>query len=164
MTRPDPMPHFAEVATAAAMPGQPDALFAALDRALGQAIGHILFTILVVDPVASQSQRYYSNMPDAYPVGGRKPITDSPWFQDVLGQGNPYIGRTAEDIASVFFDHALIHSLGCDSVLNLPIRWDGRSIGTLNLLHRAHHYTEADLPAGRLFASLAVPGVLRLIG
>ncbi|MCS6933257.1 MAG: GAF domain-containing protein [Acetobacteraceae bacterium] len=163
MTRPDPAPHLAAVAAAQAAPGQPAALFAALYAAMGEALGHILFTILVIHPGAGESQRCYSNMPQAYPVGGRKPIARTPWFRSVLDEGVPYIGRSYEDIREVFFDHELIRSLGCESVLNVPVRWNGRSLGTLNLLHRAGWYEEADIPAARLFAALAVPGLLAAI-
>jgi hypothetical protein len=163
MTRHDPAPLYAAVAAAVAEPDQPGPLFAALDEAMGKAIGHRLFTILVVDPAAQESQRYYSNMPKEYPVGGRKPITRSHWFQRVLGAGACYIGRSYEDIKDVFFDHELIRSLGCESVLNVPVRWNGRSIGTINLLHHANWYTEADIAAAEVFAALAVPGVLQVI-
>jgi hypothetical protein len=141
---------------------QPHATFAALSRALAEVPGHILFTILVYHPDAEQSERFYSNMPAAYPVGGRKPITDSPWMQTVLRRGEPYIGRRAADIRDVFFDHELIISLGCESVLNMPARWRGRTIGTLNLLHEAGHYNEADLPPVRLAAGLALPALLSI--
>jgi hypothetical protein len=163
MTRTDPAPHLAAVAAAQSEAGQPAPLFAALDAAMGRAIGHRLFTILVIHPGANESQRYYSNMPGAYPVGGRKPINQTHWFQRVLGAGEPYIGRSYEDIRDVFFDHELIRSLGCESVLNVPVRWDGRSIGTINLLHHANWYNEADIPAARHFAALAVPGLLAVI-
>lgn len=163
MTRPDPAPHLAAVAAAQPEDDQPGALFAALDAAMGRAIGHRLFTILVIHPGANESQRYYSNMPKEYPVGGRKPINQTHWFQRVLGAGEPYIGRTYDDIRDVFFDHELIRSLGCESVLNVPVRWDGRSIATINLLHHANWYTKADIPAAQMFAALAVPGVLKVI-
>jgi GAF domain-containing protein len=81
----------------------------------------------------------------------------------VLGAGEPYIGRTHDDIRDVFYDHELIRSLGCESVLNVPVRWDGRSIGTINLLHQAGWYTEADIPAAQLFAALAAPGLMQVI-
>jgi hypothetical protein len=164
MTRANPTPHLAAVAAAHAADGQPEPLFAALDTALRAAIGHILFTILVIHPGAEESQRTYSNMPREYPLGGRKPINRTHWFQRVLGDGEAYIGRSHEDIAEVFFDHELIRSLGCESVLNVPVRWDGRSIGTLNLLHRAGWYDEADVAPARLFAALAAPGLLAAIG
>ena len=34
----------------------------------------------------------------------RKPVTDSPWMQRVIGAGQPYIGRTRQDIKDAFFD------------------------------------------------------------
>jgi hypothetical protein len=163
MKRPDPTPLLADVAAAQVPPDQPAPLFAALDSAMGKAIGHKLFTILVIHPGADESQRYYSNMPQAYPIGGRKPINRTHWFQRVLGDGVPYIGRTHEDIADVFFDHALIRSLGCESVLNVPVRWNGRSIGTINLLHEAGWYGEADIAPAQAFAALAVPGLMQVI-
>jgi hypothetical protein len=143
-------------------PEQPQATFAALDRALGEVPGHILFTILVYHPEAGESERFYTNLPDAYPVGGRKPITDSPWMQRVLHAGEPYIGRNRTDICDVFFDHALILSLGCESVLNMPARWRGRTVGTLNLLHGPGHYSEADLAPVRIAAQLALPALLSI--
>ncbi|NKE47349.1 GAF domain-containing protein [Roseomonas frigidaquae] len=161
MTR--PVPDFASVVSAMIQPGQPEELFAALDAAMGQAIGHKLFTILVIHPGASESQRYYSNMPKEYPVGGRKPINPTPWFAKVLNEGVPYIGYTYADITDVFYDHELIRSLGCESVLNVPVRWDGRTIATINLLHEAGWYNEGDIATAQQFAALAVPGVLKVI-
>jgi hypothetical protein len=163
MTRPNPAPAIADIIRATGSPGQPGPLFAALDAAMGQAIGHRLFTILIVHPGAQQSQRYYSNMPDAYPVGGRKPINPTHWFQRVLGDGECYIGNSYADIADVFYDHELIQSLGCESVLNVPIRWNGTSLGTINLLHQAGWYDPADIPTAQHFAALAVPGALAVI-
>ena len=139
---------------------QPDATFRALDAALAAAPGHILFTILVHHPGLGQSERFYSNMPSEYPVGGRKPVTGSPWMQQVIGEGRPYIGRTREDIRDVFYDHELIWSLGCESVLNLPVRWRGQTVGTLNLLHRAGFYDESHVAGVAVLAHLALPALL----
>jgi GAF domain-containing protein len=141
---------------------QPGATFRAIDAALAQEPGHILFTILVHHPALRQSERFYSNQPDAYPIGGRKPVTDSVWMQRVIHGGNPYIGRTRQDIEQNFFDHALIVSLGCESILNMPVRWRGHTIGTLNLCHRAGFYGEHHLPHMRLVAQLALPALLMI--
>jgi hypothetical protein len=148
------------ILAAHAHPDQPGATFRAIEAALAEAPGHILFTILVHHPALRRSERFYTNKPEAYPIGGRKPVTDSAWMLRVIHGGEPYIGRTAEDIAAHFFDHALIHSLGCQSILNMPARWCGLTLGTLNLCHRATHYTESDLPRVRLIAQLAVPALL----
>jgi hypothetical protein len=149
-----------DVILAHAAPDQPGATFRALDKALAAQPGHILFTILVHHPELRQNERAYTNMPDAYPVGGRKPVTDSPWMRQVLLRGEPFIGRIGDDIRAVFPDHELIRSLGCDSVLNMPVHWRGETLGTVNLLHRAGHYGEADVPPIRWFAHLCLPALL----
>lgn len=156
----DVAPHLAAVAAALARPGQPVPLWAALDAALGAVIGHKLFTVLRFHADTRESERCYTNQPVAYPVGGRKTFNESPWSRRVFGERRPYIGRTAKDIQTVFFDHALIASLGCDAVLNVPVAYDGRVLGTLNLLHEAGWYGEADVAPALLFAALAVPGYL----
>jgi hypothetical protein len=161
--RPDPLPHLHAVAAALAAPGQPGALFAALDRAMAGAIGHKLFTVLLHHEDSRESERFYTNQPAAYPVGGRKAFNPTFWAQQVIVERRPYIGRTEADIRAVFFDHALIHSLGCDAVLNLPVVHDGKILGTINLLHEAGWYDEADVPSGLLFAALAVPAYHALI-
>jgi hypothetical protein len=158
----DPLPHLRAVAAALAAPGQPGAVFAALDGALAATIGHKLFTILLRHPSTGESERVYTNQPKAYPVGGRKPLNPTFFTEHVFGKKQPYIGRDAADIRAVFFDHELIHSLGCDAVLNLPVVDDGNVLGTVNLLHEAGWYDESDVPLGLLFAALTVPAYLRL--
>ncbi len=148
------------VAAAHADPDQPGATFRALDAALAESPGHILFTILVHHPAARQSERFYTNRPTEYPVGGRKPVTDSAWMQRVIHGGQPWIGYDADAIRSAFYDHETILALGCESVLNMPVRWRGETLGTLNLLHRAGHYTDAHIPHVALLAHLALPALM----
>jgi hypothetical protein len=153
----DPEPHLQAVAAALGQPGQPGVTFLALERALGATLGHRLFTLLRYDPGANESQRIHTSHPAAYPVGGRKTVQPTAWTACVFGRREPFIGRTADDIRAAFPDHELIRSLGCESVLNLPVLHDGQVLGTVNLLHEAGWYDEADLPLGRIFAALAVP-------
>jgi hypothetical protein len=40
------------------------------------------------------------------------------------------------------------------------VLFDGRVLGTINLLHSAGWYDESDLPLALTFAALAVPGYL----
>ena len=153
----DAQPHLAAVAAVGTMPGQPQALFAALDAAMGAVLGHRLFTMMRYHAVSGESERIYTTHPREYPVGGRKMLNVTPWAERVLKRQQPYLGRTPTDVQSVFFDHALIASLGCGSVLNLPVVWNGRTLGTINLLHEARWYGEEDVPLGQVFAALAVP-------
>ncbi len=158
--RPDPLPHLASLAAALAAPQQPAASFAALEAALGAAIGHRLFTVLRHDATEGWNSRVYSNQPAAYPVGGRKPVEDHPWLDLMLRQGLPWVASDYAGVQWAFFDHALIRSLGCEAALTLPVRWQGRTLGVLSLLHEAGWYGEDDKATGMLFAALAVPALL----
>jgi hypothetical protein len=89
-------------------------------------------------------------------------VTASAWTERLFVERRPYIGRSVEDIRAVFFDHELILSLGCASVLNVPVVWDGRTLGTINLLHEAGWYDEGDVPVAQIFAALAAPALLEL--
>ena len=156
--RADPL--VSAVAAAHSSADQPAALFAALDEALVSAIGHKLFTILAYDETTCEAARVYSNRAASYPAGGRKRLARGPWTDAVLDRGEAYIGRTMEDLRSVFSDHVLIASLGRESVLNMPVRWRGRTLGSLNLLHEAGWYGEDDVAVCRPFAQLALPALL----
>jgi GAF domain-containing protein len=136
--------------------------FSAINAAANRFIGHRLFTIMAFDPTAMEVQRLYSSDPDSYPPGDRKSKGDSEWSRRVLQQGLPYIGRNADDIRAHFNDHALILGLGMESVLNMPVRCCGRTIGTLNLLNEAGYFHEDDLIPGRLLAALTVGPLRRL--
>ena len=164
MTRPDPLPHLTLIARTYAAGGQPETTFSALDTTLGTVLGHKLFTVLLHHATTRQSERIYTNQPAAYPVGGRKELQDTAWSRRLIGEGQPYLGRTAADIREHFPDHALIASLGCASILNLPVCWDGHVFGTLNLLHEEGWYDDGDVPIGLAFAALAVPAYLAAVG
>jgi len=144
-------------------PGPPENLFAAVDRALAETVGHKLFTLLYVAPNGRRVKRIYTNMPKEYPVGGYKEITDSPWHRRVIQGREAWVGYDAKDIARAFFDHELIVALGCESAVNVPVVYAGRVLGTLNLLDIASHYKESDIPRIEPFAALLVGPFLEAI-
>jgi hypothetical protein len=153
------------VAAALAAPGQPGFGLAALDAAVADSVGHRLFTVLVIDEARGVSRRIHTSRPEAYPVGGEKPLRrDSEFYDLVARRGIPRFCRDRADIVRAFPDHGLILSLGCESAVNVPVRWNGRTLGALNLLHAAGHYTEAHLPALSVFAALAVAPTLHFLG
>lgn len=146
-----------ESCAAAASAGGREGLYRSIDKALGELVGHKLFTILYTSPDAQQVIRLYSNQPVAYPVSGAKTMGPTPWGDLVITRGKPYIGNTAEDIKWAFFDHELIASLGCDSVLNIAVVIEGKTVGTLNLLHEAGWYGEEHIALATPFAYLLAP-------
>lgn len=158
------LPHLIDVATASRAEGQPQASLAALDKALAATIGHKLFTVLVINWAKEENQRFYTNQPGPYPTGGAKPLVrQGEFFQEVVMAGRPRICRTYDDIKRAFFDHELIRSLGCESAVNYPVRWNGRTIGSLNLLHQAEWYREADMADLSAFAQMTVPALMEIV-
>jgi transcriptional regulator with GAF, ATPase, and Fis domain len=127
---------------------QPQRTLVALEQICKQNVGHILFTVLLYDPERREHERFYSSHPDAYPVSGRKPLSDGPWASQVIEKRQPFVANTIEEIATVFKDHELIRSLGCGSVLNLPVVFGGSVIGTVNLLEETGYYTPERVAQG----------------
>ena len=150
------MTPFESCLAALQQPGPADALLKAVDQALAEVIGHKLFTLLYVAPDGKRVKRLYTNMPKEYPVGGYKPVTESDWHKLVIGQRKAWVGYDYDDVKWAFFDHELIRSLGCESAMNVPIRWAGRTLGTINLLHQAGWYGEQHLGIGRIFAQYKI--------
>lgn len=141
--------------------GQPGQALAALDQVLRQRPGHKLFTVLLVDEARGVSRRIYTSDPIAYPCGGTKPLRRaSAFYEQVLVAGEPRICRTAGDCREAFPDFAQIAALGCGSALNYPVRFDGASLGSLNLLHEEGWYGAESLPDMDVLASFALPAML----
>ncbi|MHA6844542.1 GAF domain-containing protein [Ralstonia syzygii] len=130
------------------------AAWTALDAALAEVFGHRLFTVLVYDDCEQRLVRVHSSRPDINPVGGCKAVLPGLWTRQVLIEGAAYIGRTREDLRDVFADHEVLFSIGCESVLNIPIRRGGITLGSLNLLNGPGAYRATDIPTAKLFAQL----------
>ena len=120
----------------------PDALFVALQDMVQAEVGAIIFSCSTFDLAAGQSRRVYTNMPDVYPVSGLKEIVPNAWTQQVLDKRETFVANTLEEIRQVFPDHAVIGSLGCGSVINMPVLVSGRFMGTVNILHTAGYYAQ----------------------
>jgi len=145
------------LAEALASADQPPRIFRALDELSGEVIGHRLFTIMRFDPARSEVERLYSNMPDVYRVGGRKKKTDTAWADHILRDKKVYRANDAAGIRAAFDDSTTILGLGLESVLNIPVVFDGRCVGTMNLLHEAGWYRLSDEETGVLLGSFLIP-------
>ncbi|MEM8974454.1 MAG: GAF domain-containing protein [Pseudomonadota bacterium] len=132
-------------------------VFDAAAAAAAALLGQQLFTIMVFHADVMEVERVYSSRPHEYPVGGRKQKHDTEWGRRVLESGEPYIGRSIDDIRRHFHDHMVIEGLGLSAILNMPVRIAGKTIGTMNLLDATPHYCEADLATAGLIAAIIAP-------
>jgi GAF domain-containing protein len=150
----------ATLAELAASAHEPQALYAAVDALVQKVIGHRLFTILRVHEAAMEVERVYSSNAEAYPVGGRKTKRGTPWSKAVLDRGEVFVARTPDEVREAFDDYRLIFSLGVGSIMNVPIGYRGRRLGTMNISNEAGWFRAQDADAGLLIALLLVPALL----
>jgi len=134
-----------ELIKAAGQANQPQILFSTLERTLAQVCGHKLFTLMILHPDSGEAERVYTSNPEAYPVLGRKQMTATPWFRQVIVGKQHYLGTTDADIRWAFADHELIKKLGCGSIINVLVTYNNQVLGTANLLHQEHHYQAQDI-------------------
>ena len=163
-TSTNPLPHVHALTSAVRLPDQPMATFRALDAAMDAVIGHTYITVLLYHENLQEIERFYSSNLDAYPLAGRKDVPKSAWTEKLLINQECYIGYDASDIKKYFFDHELIHSLGCDAILNVPVVYDGVTLGTINLVHKEGWYEESDTETALTFAGIATPAFLQIAG
>jgi GAF domain-containing protein len=132
---------------AIAGPNPTQAAFKVTEDLTRQHVGFKLYTATTSDRVTAEAGRVYSNNEAAYPVYGKKPVEPNAWTRIVLDGHQPFIANTIAEIAEVFPDHDLILSLGCESVLNVPVIVAGEVLGTINILDAAQHFTPARVAA-----------------
>ncbi|MFN4209893.1 MAG: GAF domain-containing protein [Devosia sp.] len=135
-----------------------DQAFGALQQLVQATVGAKLFTFMTVDMEAEVARRAYTSDAENYPTSGTKPIRYDSWFDIVHKQRQYFVANTIADIAKVFPDYELIDSLGCQSVVNLPVVIGGELVGTVNMLDVEGYYTPERVQAIR--DVIAVPAKL----
>jgi len=100
-----------------------------------------LLTVMELDFDAGLARRAYSSNPDAYPTSGTKPIVKNDWFEKVVVQQTPFLANAPEQMGDQFPDLSLITSLGCGSIVNVPVIRDGNAVAVINILHAAGFFT-----------------------
>ena len=146
-----------DLAAAATAP----AAYAALHRLADALVGVRLFTVMTVDMVAGLARRAYTSDPVSYPATGTKLIEMNAWFEVVHGRREMFVANTLAEIAKVFGDHELIGSLGCGSVVNLPVLRSGQLVATVNLLDAEQHFTPERVEC--IAAELTLPAMAALL-
>ena len=117
--------------------------------------GYRLFTAMRYLPATDEVERVFSTDAVSYPPGGRKRKRDTAWSRRVLGAGEPYFAHDEAGIRAAFDDADKILALGFGAVINVPVRHDGRIVGTLNFLREAGGYSPADVATALALAPLA---------
>ncbi|SFW70257.1 GAF domain-containing protein [Amycolatopsis australiensis] len=124
-------------------------------------LGVRLFTVLAWVPERRALRRVHSSHPAEYPVGGEKTVeVAAGWLERCITAQEPYFGPDRAAVREIFADHELIESLGCGSIINVPVVADGRTLGVLNILDAEGAYDEDSVKTAQSLAPLAVPALL----
>ena len=145
----------------AANPFDPLRLCRAVDEHALPLLRHSLCTVNRLDPQALRLTRLYSSNPGAYPAGGSKDKRGTDWGRQVLVERQLFVGEGAAAIRQSFDDHAAIERLGLQSVINVPIVFEQRCLGTLNLLMAAPAVQPEQIELARLLGVLLLPVFLK---
>ena len=150
----------AQLGSALAQADQPQATLACIDRVGAAAIGHCLFSVNAFRIESMQVERLYSSNPAAYPVGGRKNKKAIAWGQQVLIERKLFTGEGEAAIRAAFDDHALMHSLGVRSIINVPVVWRDACLGVLNFACPLPRVEARQVATARMLGLIAVPAFL----
>jgi len=120
-------------------------------------IGHRMFTALLYHPDTQETERFYTNQMDKYPLRGRKPPRRDRWSKTVIDRGEIFLLSSAQDVKDNFVDAATLLGLGIGSGMCLPIRFRDRTLGTINVLAGDGVVSERHSSIGHIIAALAVP-------
>jgi hypothetical protein len=135
-----------------------------LEDKVRAAVGVRLFTVLAWIPARRALRRVHSSHPEQYPVGGEKTLEVAPgWLDRCIGAKEPYFGRDRLAVREIFADHELIESLGCGSIINVPVVDGGTTLGALNILDAEGSYDDTSVSAALSLAPLAVPALRELV-
>lgn len=123
-------------------------------------IGSRMFTFLRFDLEKFEMERLYCTRPELYPIGARKAMRRGPWFETVSDRGEVYIVSGDAEMRATFADYTALRDMGCTASMNVPVRFRGRSLGTMNLNGDEGRYDARVAELARPFATLAVPAYL----
>jgi transcriptional regulator with GAF, ATPase, and Fis domain len=161
MTSPDTIAARLQFDAAIAAATTAEAAYAALQDLVRQTVGAKLLTVMEVDMDAEVARRSYTSDPESYPASGTKPIRYDRWFDIVHKDRQLFVANTIADISTVFPDYELIDSLGCQSVVNLPVVLADQLVGTLNMLDAENHYTPERVET--IKREISIPAKLALL-
>ncbi|EPJ46106.1 MAG: hypothetical protein OFPII_22690 [Osedax symbiont Rs1] len=132
-------------------------VFGKIAAAVDQLIGHKLFTLTVIHPTEAEVVRLYSSKEGDYALEDRKPILDTPWTEQVIAKMQPFSASNIDELKPIFPDYQKISDMGLGAAINLPVCWQGKCIGTMNLLNKEGLYQQPELKQILNCAQLVAP-------
>lgn len=135
-------------------------IYKAVEAITAETCGFVFLTTLKYNEAEQVVERLHSSNPEAYPLGGRKPLSKITANHQAMESGRVFLAGTRAAVKEAFFDHELIFALGSTAILNAPIRQGGRRLGTLNLCGEEDMYGPVEIRTAEILAGLLIPSLL----
>ena len=132
-------------------------IYRAVERIAAETVGFVFLTTLKYNEAEACVERLHSSNEQAYPVGGRKPLSKIASSHRAMDDGAVFLAGTRQAVKEAFFDHELIFALGSTAILNAPIRFGGRRLGTLNFCGEEGKYGAGEVRNAQILAGLLIP-------
>ena len=101
--------------------------------------------------------RVYSTREDINPLGGFKPVIDSPFSNLVLKEGKIWYDPMLEAIKGVVPGQEVMEQISCNSLVVVPVMRDSIGIGTLSIGSDQHWFGSDDADLLQKYAEVAAP-------
>lgn len=157
MTKGSTLRPWAGHARALALAGDRQAQWGVISALLEEAFGHKLFTALLYLEEHRLMKRLYTSDESISPLGGFKATGNGPWSRLVLEEEQMYVASNEDDVRTVFSEAPMLIERGLQSAFNIPVRHQGRVIGSLNMLATRHAYDDVDQDLAAVVAGLCAP-------
>ncbi|MBI3506566.1 MAG: hypothetical protein HY059_17140 [Proteobacteria bacterium] len=154
----------AEIVALTAAQADRQLVYKAVEKAAAETCGWVLLTTLRYDEGQQAVVRVHSSNEQAYPIGGKKPLSKIKKSHEQMNSGEVFIAPARAEVKETFFDHELIFSLGITAILNSPIHVAGRRLGTLNFCGEEGMYGAVEIRNAKILAGLLVPCLMQEAG
>ena len=125
-------------------------------------IGSRMFTFLRFDYGAFTMERLHGTQPGTYPRGSSKAMRRGHWYETLVDRGEVFIAAGEKEMGETFGDFASLKALGVTSTMCVPVRYLGKTLGTMNLNGDEGRYGPDAAALALPFATLAVPAFLSI--
>ena len=119
-------------------------------------LGYKLLTFTVIDKSQTFVERVYTSNNKIYPLMGVKKIPQNEWKKKVIKQKHNFFLNSRERIKEIFYDYDIIFSLGCGSIINYLVLFQGKILGTINILHKEGYYKKKHIKELKIYSNLLI--------
>ncbi len=127
------------LALAAAQPGQPARSFDALAKLLLRYPGYLLFSVSALER-GTILRRIYSTDQARHPLGATKDMAGTGYCATLIQKRQHVLSQGAIGLQATFQGHEAMLADGIGCALNLCLQYDGKVVGSANILGRGNAY------------------------